>query len=162
MCRTALFVSVEEHLTAYYMCKEAVTWFNFLLSPHGLKGAINFVQKWISRWPAQLRGRVKLFYFRGSWFQEVEEPNFSLTINMSKWLLSSLLHHYQTPPPSQSSLSYCHVSQWPKTRVWIGNWIYWILTGLTTINYYTIAALHNVKSLHINLFSLSALVFTGL
>jgi hypothetical protein len=32
----------------------------------------------------------------------------------------------------------------------------------TTSNYYTIAALHNVQPLHTNLFSLSALVFTGL
>jgi hypothetical protein len=32
----------------------------------------------------------------------------------------------------------------------------------TTINYYTIAALHNLQSLHTNLFSLSALVFMDL
>jgi hypothetical protein len=43
-----------------------------------------------------------------------------------------------------------------KTRVWIGNWIYWILTGLNII-----ADLHNFQSLHTNLLSLSALVFTG-
>jgi hypothetical protein len=36
------------------------------------------------------------------------------------------------------------------------------LQVITTINYYTIAALHDVQSLHTNLFSLSALVFTGL
>jgi hypothetical protein len=33
---------------------------------------------------------------------------------------------------------------------------------VTTINYYTIAALHNLQSLHTNLFSLSALVFMDL
>jgi hypothetical protein len=36
------------------------------------------------------------------------------------------------------------------------------LQGVTTINYYTIAALHNVQSLHTKIFSLSALFFTGL
>jgi hypothetical protein len=36
------------------------------------------------------------------------------------------------------------------------------LLVVTTINYYTIAALHNLQSLHINIFSLSALVFTDL
>jgi hypothetical protein len=36
------------------------------------------------------------------------------------------------------------------------------LQVVTTINYYTIAALHNIQSLHTNLLSLSALVFTGL
>jgi hypothetical protein len=36
------------------------------------------------------------------------------------------------------------------------------LQVVTTINYYTIAALHNVQSLHTNLFGLSALVFTDL
>jgi hypothetical protein len=36
------------------------------------------------------------------------------------------------------------------------------LQVVTTINYYTIAALHNLQSLHTNLFSLSAPVFTDL
>jgi hypothetical protein len=36
------------------------------------------------------------------------------------------------------------------------------LQVVITINYYTIAALHNVQSLHTNPFSLSALVFMGL
>jgi hypothetical protein len=36
------------------------------------------------------------------------------------------------------------------------------INNLTTINYYTIADLHNLQSLHANLFSLSALVFTDL
>jgi hypothetical protein len=36
------------------------------------------------------------------------------------------------------------------------------LQMLTTMNYYTIAALHNLQSLHTNLFSLSALVLTDL
>jgi hypothetical protein len=36
------------------------------------------------------------------------------------------------------------------------------LQVVTTNNYYTMAALHNVQSLHANLFSLSALIFTGL
>jgi hypothetical protein len=36
------------------------------------------------------------------------------------------------------------------------------LQVVTTIKCYTIAALHNVKLFHTNLFSLSALVFTGL
>jgi hypothetical protein len=33
------------------------------------------------------------------------------------------------------------------------------LQVVTTINFYTIAALHSLQSLHTNLFSLSALVF---
>jgi hypothetical protein len=50
-----------------------------------------------------------------------------------------------------------------KTRFWIGNWIYYNLQVVTTINYYAITALHNVQWLHTNLFSLSALlVFKGL
>jgi hypothetical protein len=36
------------------------------------------------------------------------------------------------------------------------------LQVVTTIYYYIISALHNLQSLHINLFSLSALVFSGL
>jgi hypothetical protein len=36
------------------------------------------------------------------------------------------------------------------------------LQVVTTYNYYSVAALHNLKSLHTNPFSLSALVFTGL
>jgi hypothetical protein len=36
------------------------------------------------------------------------------------------------------------------------------LQVLTTINCYTVAALHNLQSLHTNLFSLSALVLTDL
>jgi hypothetical protein len=57
---------------------------------------------------------------------------------------------------------YCHVSQSLKTGFgfvigFINN-----LQVITTINYYTIAALHNLQSLHTNLFSLSALVFTDL
>jgi hypothetical protein len=36
------------------------------------------------------------------------------------------------------------------------------LQVVTTINYYTVAVLHNLQSLQTNLFSLSALVFTDL
>jgi hypothetical protein len=36
------------------------------------------------------------------------------------------------------------------------------LQVVTTVNYYTIVVLHYVQSLHTNLFSLSAVVFTGL
>jgi hypothetical protein len=36
------------------------------------------------------------------------------------------------------------------------------LQVVATINYYTIDTLHNVQSLQTNIFSLSALVFTGL
>jgi hypothetical protein len=57
---------------------------------------------------------------------------------------------------------YCRVSQWlrPGFRLVIG--VINNLQVITTINYYIIAALHNVKSLHANLFSVSVLVFTGL
>jgi hypothetical protein len=40
--------------------------------------------------------------------------------------------------------------------------IFWEMIIIITINYYTIAALHNVESLYTNFFSLFALVFTGL
>jgi hypothetical protein len=58
--------------------------------------------------------------------------------------------------------SYCHVSQCLRRgfRFVIGFIGY--LQVITTINYYIIAALHNVQSLHTNIFRLSALVFTGL
>jgi hypothetical protein len=63
-----------------------------------------------------------------------------------------------------NALSFCHVYGW--LRRGFGLVIAFInnLQVVTTINYYTIAALHNVRvqSLHTNLFSLSALVFTGL
>jgi hypothetical protein len=46
---------------------------------------------------------------------------------------------------------------------------FWLVIGfinnlqvVTTINYYTIAALHNLQSLHTNIFSLSALVLIDL
>jgi hypothetical protein len=45
-----------------------------------------------------------------------------------------------------------------KKRVWIGHWIHWIITN----NFNIIADLHNLKSLHTNLLSLSALVLTDL
>jgi hypothetical protein len=39
---------------------------------------------------------------------------------------------------------YYHMSV-TKTRVWIGNWIYWILKQVvTTINYNTVTDLHNL------------------
>jgi hypothetical protein len=58
------------------------------------------------------------------------------------------------------SREYCHVSQW--LRRGFGLVIGFInnLQVVTTINYYTIADLHNVQSLHTNLFSPSALDFT--
>jgi hypothetical protein len=40
-----------------------------------------------------------------------------------------------------------------KDGVRIGNWIYWPPTGLTTNNYYTTADLHNLQSLHTNVFN---------
>jgi hypothetical protein len=47
-----------------------------------------------------------------------------------------------------------------KTRVSICDWICY-LHVVTTFNYYTIAALHNLKSRHINLLNLSALVLAS-
>jgi hypothetical protein len=57
---------------------------------------------------------------------------------------------------------YCHVSQWLRGGFGLGIGFINNLQVVITINYYTIAALHNVQSLHTNLFSLSALIFTGL
>jgi hypothetical protein len=47
-------------------------------------------------------------------------------------------------------------------RVWIGNRFIKHLEIVTTNNYYTLADLHNLRSLYTNLFSLSPLVFTDL
>jgi hypothetical protein len=60
------------------------------------------------------------------------------------------------------SLQSCHVSQW--LRSGFGLLLEFInnIQAVTAIDYYTIAASHNVQTLHTNLFSLSALVFTGL
>jgi hypothetical protein len=54
------------------------------------------------------------------------------------------------------------VTQWLETG--LGLVIRFInnLQAVTTINYYTIAALYTLQSLHNNLLSLSALVFTDL
>jgi hypothetical protein len=62
-----------------------------------------------------------------------------------------------------TSLVYgCHVSQWLTRGFGLVVRLINNLQVVTTINYYTIAALHNVHLLHTNLFNLSALVFTGL
>jgi hypothetical protein len=36
VCRTALFMTVQEHYIAYCRCREAVKLFRFLLSPYSL------------------------------------------------------------------------------------------------------------------------------
>jgi hypothetical protein len=59
-------------------------------------------------------------------------------------------------------VKYCHVSQWLKTGFGLVIGFISHLQVVTTINYYTIAALHNLQSLHNILFSLSELVFTDL
>jgi hypothetical protein len=53
--------------------------------------------------------------------------------------------------------------------VWVTKTVFGLVIGfinhiqvVTTINYYTTAALHNLQSLHTNLFSLSVLVFMDL
>jgi hypothetical protein len=47
-----------------------------------------------------------------------------------------------------------------ETQVWIGNWIFNNLQFVTINNYYTLADLHNLQSLHTNLLSLFPLAFT--
>jgi hypothetical protein len=49
-----------------------------------------------------------------------------------------------------------------KDGVRIGNWFTGSSLVATTLNYYTIAGLRNLQSLHANLLSLSAVVFTYL
>jgi hypothetical protein len=57
---------------------------------------------------------------------------------------------------------YCHVSQWLKTGFGLVIAVINHLQVITTINYYATADLHNLQSLHTNLFSLSALIVTDL
>jgi hypothetical protein len=57
---------------------------------------------------------------------------------------------------------YCHVSQWPRRGFGLVIGFINNLQVVTTINYNTIADLHNLQSLHTNLFSLSPLIFTDL
>jgi hypothetical protein len=54
------------------------------------------------------------------------------------------------------------VSQWLKTQFWLVIEFINNLQVVSTINYYTIATLHNIQFLHTHAFSLSALVLTGL
>jgi hypothetical protein len=57
---------------------------------------------------------------------------------------------------------YCRVSQWLETGLGLVTGFINNLQVVTIINYYTIAASHNLQLRHTNLFSLSALVFTNL
>jgi hypothetical protein len=59
-----------------------------------------------------------------------------------------------------SLTEYCRLSQWLKTGFGLVIGFINNLQVVTAINYYTLADLHNVQSLHTNLFSLSALVLT--
>jgi hypothetical protein len=49
------------------------------------------------------------------------------------------------------------MSQWLRREIWLVIGFINHLQAVTTNNYYTVAALHNLQSLHTNLFSLSAL-----
>jgi hypothetical protein len=66
---------------------------------------------------------------------------------------------FSTSVDKQSWEKYCHVYQWLKTG--FGLVIEFInnLRVVITNNYYTIADLHNLESLHTNLLSLFPLVF---
>jgi hypothetical protein len=55
---------------------------------------------------------------------------------------------------------YCHVSQWLKTGFGLVIGFTNHLQVVTTINYYTIADLHILQSLHTNLLGIFPLVFT--
>jgi hypothetical protein len=63
---------------------------------------------------------------------------------------------------TQTLREYYHVYQWLKTGFGLVIGFINHLQVVTTINNYIIAALHNLQSLHTNLFSLSVLVFTDL
>jgi hypothetical protein len=52
--------------------------------------------------------------------------------------------------------------QWPKTGVGLAIGFTNNPQAATASNYHIIATIHNVQSLHTNLFSLSALIFMGL
>jgi hypothetical protein len=68
--------------------------------------------------------------------------------------------HHQVAVRTLESIVTCH--SWPKLGFGLVIGFINHLQVITTINYYTITALLNVESLHINLFSLSALVLTDL
>jgi hypothetical protein len=53
--RTALFITTQEHFTAYCKSSEAVKLVRFLLPPYSLTETYN-VQKCSVRWPADLMG----------------------------------------------------------------------------------------------------------
>jgi hypothetical protein len=65
MCRTALFVTVQEHSIAYCRCREAIKLFRFLLSPYSLIGTCNNVQNSTSHWPAEMGIRLNLCIILG-------------------------------------------------------------------------------------------------
>jgi hypothetical protein len=54
MCKTALFVAVQEYSAVYVPRKEAVKLFMFLLSPYSLTGTCQNVQECGFRSPAKV------------------------------------------------------------------------------------------------------------
>jgi hypothetical protein len=65
VCRTALFVTVQEHCIAYCRCREAVKLFRFLLTPYSLTGTCNHVHSCFFRWPAQIWVLINLYVVLG-------------------------------------------------------------------------------------------------
>jgi hypothetical protein len=80
----------------------------------------------------------------------------------SNWPFLPPLHNLFPALLHMGPEKYCQVYRGLKTGFGLVIGFVSNLQVITTINYYTIAALHNLQSLHTNLCSLSALVFMDL
>jgi hypothetical protein len=80
----------------------------------------------------------------------------------SDWPFLPPLHNLFPTLLHMGTEKYCHVCGGLNTGFGLVIGFISNLRVITTINYYTVAVLHNLQSLHTNLFSLSALVFMGL
>jgi hypothetical protein len=67
---------------------------------------------------------------------------------------------YSPKWPTMKISTYCHVYYWLKTGCGLVIGFVNHLQVVTTNNYYTIAYVHNLQSLHTNILSLFPLVFT--
>jgi hypothetical protein len=127
-----------------------------------LSDTCHFCSKWLRKWRVCINiDKTVAIFFTRRWHRRVPQT-FSSLIKESE--VFGITFHWKHPwnagrnNTADKILSRVTVT---KTRVCIGDWIYWIQV-VTTNNYNTVADLHNLQSLHTNLISLSALVLTDL